>query len=188
MCCSVRGDILGAFASIFAAVEAGHRLDGVLIETTGMDQRSLARNGLGNGLDCWMDLDGSSRLRIAGMADPLPIIRTLCNTPQIARVFGLNGIVTLVDAKNVIHRLREVGESDMEREEAEEAAALAGTGPLPPDEAFQQIMFADRVVLSKVDLVDTATAIEVRFRMDLGWISDGSRMDLAWICWGTDGH
>ena len=38
MCCSVRGDILGAFASIFAAVEAGHRLDGVLIETTGMDQ------------------------------------------------------------------------------------------------------------------------------------------------------
>ena len=135
-----------------------------------------------------MDLDGSSRLRIAGMADPLPIIRTLCNTPQIARVFGLNGIVTLVDAKNALHRLREVDESDMEREEAEEAAALAGTGPLPPDEAFQQIMFADRVVLSKVDLVDTATAIEVRSRMDLGWISDGSRMNLAWICWGTDGH
>ena len=47
MCCSVRGDILGAFASIFAAVEAGHRLDGVLIETTGMDQPSAARNGLG---------------------------------------------------------------------------------------------------------------------------------------------
>jgi G3E family GTPase len=112
------------------------------------------------------------------MADPLPIIRTLCNTPQIARVFGLNGIVTLVDAKNALHRLREVDESDVEREEAEEAAALAGTGPLPPDEAFQQIMFADRVVLSKVDLVDTATAIEVRSRMDLGWISDGSRMDL----------
>mgnify|MGYP000864350189 CR=1 FL=1 len=42
MCCSVRGDILGAFASIFAAVEAGHRLDGVLIETTGMDQPSAA--------------------------------------------------------------------------------------------------------------------------------------------------
>ena len=68
MCCSVRGDILGAFASIFAAVEAGHRLDGVLIETTGMDQPSAAwlgmdsewtLNGLGmdwkwtgNGLDC----------------------------------------------------------------------------------------------------------------------------------------
>ena len=56
------------------------------------------------------------------MADPLPIIRTLCNTPQIARVFGLNGIVTLVDAKNALHRLREVDESDVEREEAEEAA------------------------------------------------------------------
>ena len=126
------------------------------------------------------------------MADPLPIIRTLCTTPQIARVFGLNGIVTLVDAKNAIRRLREIDEREMEREQAVdavEAAAPAGSEPLPhdgdpseiqprseplpPDEAFQQIMFADRVVLSKVDLVDTATAIEVRSRMDLGWISNG---------------
>ena len=126
------------------------------------------------------------------MADPLPIIRTLCTTPQIARVFGLNGIVTLVDAKNAIRRLREMDEREMEREQAVdavEAAAPAGSEPLPhdgdpseiqprseplpPDEAFQQIMFADRVVLSKVDLVDTATAIEVRSRMDLGWISNG---------------
>ena len=138
------------------------------------------------------------------MADPLPIIRTLCTTPQIARVFGLNGIVTLVDAKNAIRRLREIDEREMEREQAVdavEAAAPAGSEPLPhdgdpseiqprseplpPDEAFQQIMFADRVVLSKVDLVDTATAIEVRSRMDLGWISDGSLMDLEWIT--TDG-
>ena len=138
------------------------------------------------------------------MADPLPIIRTLCTTPQIARVFGLNGIVTLVDAKNAIRRLREIDEREMEREQAVdavEAAAPAGSEPLPhdgdpseiqprseplpPDEAFQQIMFADRVVLSKVDLVDTATAIEVRSRMNLGWISDGSLMDLEWIT--TDG-
>ena len=138
------------------------------------------------------------------MADPLPIIRTLCTTPQIARVFGLNGIVTLVDAKNAIRRLREMDEREVEREQAVdavEAAAPAGSEPLPhdgdpseiqprseplpPDEAFQQIMFADRVVLSKVDLVDTATAIEVRSRMNLGWISDGSLMDLEWIT--TDG-
>ena len=122
------------------------------------------------------------------MADPLPIIRTLCTTPQIARVFGLNGIVTLVDAKNAIRLLREMDEREVEREQAVdavEAAAPAGSEPLPPDEAFQQIMFADRVVLSKVDLVDTATAIEVRSRMNLGWISDGSLMDLEWIT--TDG-
>ena len=122
------------------------------------------------------------------MADPLPIIRTLCTTPQIARVFGLNGIVTLVDAKNAIRRLREIDEREMEREQAVdavEAAAPAGSEPLPPDEAFQQIMFADRVVLSKVDLVDTATAIEVRSRMNLGWISDGSLMDLGWISNGS---
>ena len=28
MCCSVRGDILGAFSSIFAAVDSGNHLDG----------------------------------------------------------------------------------------------------------------------------------------------------------------
>jgi len=50
MCCSVRGDILGAFASILAAVEAGKPIDAVLIETT-------------------------------GMADPVPIVRTLLQTP-----------------------------------------------------------------------------------------------------------
>ena len=36
MCCSVRGDILGAFASIGEALERGGQLDAVLIETTGM--------------------------------------------------------------------------------------------------------------------------------------------------------
>jgi len=125
MCCSVRGDILGAFASIFAAVEAGNPLDGVLIETT-------------------------------GMADPVPIVRTLRTTPQIAAKFSLNGVVTLVDAKNVLTRLRELDEKD------DDDDSPADT---PPDEAFQQIMFADRTVLNKIDLVSSATAIEVWLRV-----------------------
>ena len=75
MCCSVCGDILGAFASIFEAVEKGNGVDSVLIETT-------------------------------GMADPVPIVRTLLQTPDIASHFRLNGVVTLVDCKNVLNRLQ----------------------------------------------------------------------------------
>jgi len=117
MCCSVRGDILGAFESIFAAVEAGNPLDSVLIETT-------------------------------GMADPVPIVRTLLQTPDISERFKLNGVVTLVDSKNVLGRLDETEE-------------VAGPNSAAPDEAFQQIMFADRIVLNKIDLVPTPVAISV---------------------------
>ena len=40
MCCSVRGDILGAFDQINKARESGNNLDAVLIETTGMASKS----------------------------------------------------------------------------------------------------------------------------------------------------
>lgn len=52
MCCTVRGDLLGAFASVLRKMEdgddkgGGRMLDSVLVETT-------------------------------GMADPVPIVRTL---------------------------------------------------------------------------------------------------------------
>jgi len=113
MCCSVRGDLLGAFASIFAAVESGHPLDSVLIETT-------------------------------GMADPVPIVRTLLTTPDISDRFKLNGVVTLVDSKNILARLAETQGQEKDAN---------------PDEAFQQIMFADRIVLNKIDLVPSDAAI-----------------------------
>ena len=66
MCCSVRGDLVGAFSSIASALDAGSELDGVLIETT-------------------------------GIADPLPIIRTLRRTPSIARRFSCENRVSVSD-------------------------------------------------------------------------------------------
>lgn len=36
MCCSVRGDLLGAFRSVSAKVKEGNPIDSVLIETTGL--------------------------------------------------------------------------------------------------------------------------------------------------------
>ena len=36
MCCSVRGDLLGAFQAIEAKMKEGNPIDSVLIETTGL--------------------------------------------------------------------------------------------------------------------------------------------------------
>ncbi|KAF0718767.1 Aste57867_1500 [Aphanomyces stellatus] len=113
MCCTVRGDILGAFASIAEQVASGHPLDMVLIETT-------------------------------GMADPLPIVRTITQTPSITASFHMKGVVTLVDACNVLPLLQSENH-----------------------EAQSQISLADLVILSKVDLVPLPSVhrdIESRIR------------------------
>eukprot|EP00123_Amoebidium_parasiticum_P012042 comp21078_c0_seq1/m.28394 comp21078_c0_seq1/g.28394 ORF comp21078_c0_seq1/g.28394 comp21078_c0_seq1/m.28394 type:complete len:810 (-) comp21078_c0_seq1:43-2472(-) len=120
MCCSVRGDILGAFSSVLDRVKAGNHLDSVLIETT-------------------------------GMADPVPIVRTLLKTPIIEENFDLTGVITLVDAKNILGRLREMDLEDQDKGEV--------------DEAFQQIMYADRIILNKIDLVPTDVVVEVWNRL-----------------------
>mmetsp|Transcript_34411 Transcript_34411/g.78444 ORF Transcript_34411/g.78444 Transcript_34411/m.78444 type:complete len:806 (-) Transcript_34411:67-2484(-) len=115
MCCTVRGDLLGAFDAIRRQMETGNRLDAVLVETT-------------------------------GMADPVPIVRTIRTTPDIARHFRMDGTITLVDAKTVLDRLGEfAGRDDQER--------------------HRQIAFADKILLSKTDLVDVNQVAEVYHRI-----------------------
>lgn len=112
MCCTVRGDLLGAFDAIRKQMETGNALDAVLIETT-------------------------------GMADPVPIVRTLRTTPDIARYFQLDGTITLVDSRTILDRLGEVagGKDDQER--------------------HSQIAFADKILLNKLDLVDDQEVADV---------------------------
>ncbi len=112
MCCTVRGDLLGAFTSILDKMDPDRPLDSVLVETT-------------------------------GMADPVPIVRTFLQTPVISANFELDGVVSLVDAKNVGTRL----------------AAAKDVRQGEVDEAFQQVMFADRIILNKVDLVSAKDAV-----------------------------
>jgi len=77
-----------------------------------------------------------------GLADPAPILQTLMADPGLLRRFVLDGVVTLVDAAT--------GEATLDTQE----------------EAVRQAAVADRIVLSKTDLVspEAAAALTARLR------------------------
>ena len=77
-------------------------------------------------------------IETTGMADPRPIIGVF-NGSDLQDYMRLDGVVTVVDAKNVERHL------DDKSGEAEGAV----------NEALQQIAYADRIILNKTDLVST---------------------------------
>lgn len=75
-----------------------------------------------------------------GLADPVPIIQTLVSDPELAPLFALDSVVTLVDAVN-------------------------GAGQLDRNaESVKQAAVADRLLLTKTDLTteETTAALESR--------------------------
>jgi G3E family GTPase len=86
-----------------------------------------------------------------GLADPLPIVRTFLQTPAIANQFRLDGVITMIDAKHLLERLGDT----------QNGAASGGK----VNEAFQQIMFANKIVLNKLDLVSSDVVREVWARV-----------------------
>ena len=93
-----------------------------------------------------LKLDGII-IETTGMADPAPVAQTFFVDDMVQQFARLDGIVTLVDAKHIEQYL------DAEKPEGAE------------NEAVEQVAFADRMLLNKVDLVnDTDLArIEARF-------------------------
>jgi G3E family GTPase len=71
-------------------------------------------------------------IETTGLADPVPILATLMSDPVAASAYGLDGIVTVVDAVN--------GGAHFDRQ----------------DEAVRQVAVADRIIISKADLADAA--------------------------------
>ncbi|UQY32698.1 GTPase [Pseudomonas fulva] len=71
-------------------------------------------------------------IECTGLADPAPVAQTFFATEELCERYVLDGIITLVDAANAERHLQE-------------AIAQA------------QVGFADRILLSKTDLVDEAT-------------------------------
>ena len=70
-------------------------------------------------------------IETTGLADPVPVLQTIMSHPYLLLRFRLDGVVTIVDAIN--------GEATMDAY----------------SEALKQIAVADRLVLSKVDLIQS---------------------------------
>jgi G3E family GTPase len=70
-------------------------------------------------------------IETTGLADPVPVLQTIMSHPYLLLRFRLDGVVTIVDAIN--------GEATMDTY----------------SEALKQIAVADRLVLSKVDLIQS---------------------------------
>jgi G3E family GTPase len=87
-------------------------------------------------------------IETSGMADPSPVAQTFFDADEtVTAHYALDAIVTLVDAKYIEQHLDEV--------------AHDGVG----GQATNQIAFADRIVINKVDLVDEETLARVTDRV-----------------------
>merc|ERR1712224_159508 len=87
-------------------------------------------------------------IETTGMADPAPVAQTFFVDDKVKKFFSLDGIITLVDAKHIEQHL------DEEKPEGAE------------NEAVEQVAFADRILLNKIDLVteEDLERIEKRLR------------------------
>lgn len=120
ICCKVRGDLVDALKRLYTKVET---FDGIIIETT-------------------------------GLADPAPVVQTFFSETNngeeaLEKMYKLDSIITVTDAKYILERLDE---------EKPDGAV---------NEAEQQVCFADKIILNKTDLVQDESQlgeIEKRLR------------------------
>lgn len=88
-------------------------------------------------------------IETTGLADPAPVIQTFFVDEDIQKKYKLDSCITVVDTKYIITRLDEKKPEGVE------------------NEAVEQVVFADRIILNKIDLAkDEAElkAIEDRIR------------------------
>mmetsp|Transcript_14837 Transcript_14837/g.43973 ORF Transcript_14837/g.43973 Transcript_14837/m.43973 type:complete len:411 (+) Transcript_14837:137-1369(+) len=87
-------------------------------------------------------------LETTGLADPIPIAGMFWLDDELGSQITLDGIVTMIDAKNCLRQVREVKPD--------------GT----VNEAVRQIATADRIIINKTDLVppDEVAAVEATVR------------------------
>ena len=86
-------------------------------------------------------------IETTGLADPAPVAQTFFVDERVTERYYLDGIVTVVDAKHIIQHL------DEEKPEGIE------------NESVEQLAFADRIMLNKIDLVDEDGLAEVESRI-----------------------
>merc|ERR1712216_1070992 len=86
-------------------------------------------------------------IETTGLADPAPVAQTFFVDDDIREKFVLDGIITVTDSKHILARL------DDEKPEGVE------------NEAVEQVAFADRILLNKIDLVDAAELAPIEERL-----------------------
>lgn len=132
-------------------------IDHLLVETSGDNVVELSNGCLcctvrGELIDTLADLlDKAQTGRIrpfsrviietTGLADPVPVLKAVMAHPAIAATFRIDGVVTLVDAISGVKTLETY------------------------DEAARQAAVADRLVMTKTDLVDDDTVKSLRERL-----------------------
>ncbi|KAL3794478.1 hypothetical protein HJC23_013951 [Cyclotella cryptica] len=92
-------------------------------------------------------------IEASGMADPGPVASIFWLDEALESRLRLDGIVALVDAKNILFQLEFT--SSVQGVEGERD----GTG-FHGDEAARQIAFADRIIVNKIDLLESSTQLE----------------------------
>ena len=88
-------------------------------------------------------------IETTGLADPAPVVQTFFVDEDIQKMYKLDCVITVVDAKYIIARLNEKKTAGVE------------------NDAVEQVIFADKIILNKVDLAKNESdleAIEGRLR------------------------
>ena len=101
---------------------------------------------LDNMYDRIKDFDGVL-IETTGLADPAPVAQTFFVDDKVVERYKLDGIITVVDAKHIIQHLDEEKPEEVE------------------NESVEQLAFADRVMLNKIDLVSEDELEEVESRI-----------------------
>ena len=92
------------------------------------------------------DFDGVL-IETTGLADPAPVAQTFFIDDRVTERYKLDGIITVVDAKHIIPHIEEEKPDGVE------------------NEAVEQLAFADRIMLNKIDLVSDAEISEVEAKI-----------------------
>ena len=80
-------------------------------------------------------------IETTGLADPVPIICTLISSMELQRIYTLDGVITVVDATN--------GEKTLDLQ----------------SEAVKQAALAERIIISKIDLVEKDKELSLETRL-----------------------
>lgn len=81
-------------------------------------------------------------IETTGLADPAPVVQTFFIDEDIQKMYKLDSVITVVDAKNIMERIREKKPEGVE------------------NEAVEQVVFADKILLNKTDLAKTTEELE----------------------------